>query len=170
MLVTEQQQQHLYVCMHACMLSHFSCIRLFVTPWTVARQAPLFLGFSKKEYWSGLPGPPPGDPPDPEIEPTYPAAPASQVDSSLLSHQGSPYICINTHTHTHIYIYIYTHTHTHTHMCTYMEREALTGWAFHISNQGERNTDLINITTNNIFWDRIILHLYKNLLCEFKMT
>ena len=103
--------------MHACMLNHFSCVQLFVTPWSVARQAPLFLGFSKKEYWSGLPGPPPGDPPDPEIEPTYPAAPASQVESSLLSHQGSPYICINTHTH----IYI------HTHMCTYMEREALTG-------------------------------------------
>ena len=95
--------------MHACMLNHFSCVQLFVTLWSVARQAPLFLGFSKKEYWSGLPGPPPGDPPDPEIEPTYPAAPASQVDSSLLSHQGSPYICINTHTHiyTHTYVYIY---------------------------------------------------------------
>ena len=42
---------------------------LGVTPWTVARQAPLSLGFSKQEYWSGLPCPPPGDLPDPGIQP-----------------------------------------------------------------------------------------------------
>ena len=42
-------------------LSHFSHVWLFVTPWTVAYQAPLSLGFSKQEYWSGLPCPPPGD-------------------------------------------------------------------------------------------------------------
>ena len=40
-----------------------------VTPWTVACQAPLSMGFSRKEYWSGLPFPPPGDLPDPMIEP-----------------------------------------------------------------------------------------------------
>ena len=40
---------------YRCMLSHFSCVRLFVTPWTVARQAPLSMGFSRQEYWSGLP-------------------------------------------------------------------------------------------------------------------
>ena len=39
------------------------------TPWTVARQAPLSLGFPRQEYWSGLPFPPPGDIPDPGIEP-----------------------------------------------------------------------------------------------------
>ena len=44
------------VCM--CMLSH---VRLFVTPWTAARHAPLSMGFSQPEYWSGLPFPPPGD-------------------------------------------------------------------------------------------------------------
>ena len=44
-----------------CVLSHFSCVQLFVTPWTVASQAPLSMGFSGQEYWSGLPGPPPGD-------------------------------------------------------------------------------------------------------------
>ena len=40
----------------------------FVTPWTVARQTPLSMGFFGQEYWSGLPRPPPGDPPDPGIE------------------------------------------------------------------------------------------------------
>ena len=46
-----------------------SCVQLFGTPWTVAPQAPLPMGFPKREYWSGLPFPPPGDPPDPGIEP-----------------------------------------------------------------------------------------------------
>ena len=46
---------------------------LFATPWTVARQAPLSMGFSRQEYWSGLPFPPPGDLPNPGIEPTSPA-------------------------------------------------------------------------------------------------
>ena len=40
------------------------------TPWTVARQAPLSMGFSKEEHWSGLPFPPPGELPDPGIRPT----------------------------------------------------------------------------------------------------
>ena len=43
------------------MLSHFSHIRLFVAPWTVAHQAPLSMGFPRQEYWSGLPFPSPGD-------------------------------------------------------------------------------------------------------------
>ena len=46
-------------------LSCFSHVQLFATPWTVARQAPLSMGFSRQEYWSGLPCPPPGDLPDP---------------------------------------------------------------------------------------------------------
>ena len=45
-----------------------SGVRLFVMPWTIARQAPLSIGFSRQEYWSGMPFPPPGDLPDPEIE------------------------------------------------------------------------------------------------------
>ena len=49
-------------------LSHFSPVRLFATPWTVACQAPLSMGFSRQEYWSGLPCPPPGDPPNPGME------------------------------------------------------------------------------------------------------
>ena len=43
------------------LLSHFSCVQLFATLWTVAHQAPLPMGFSRKEHWSGLPCPPPGD-------------------------------------------------------------------------------------------------------------
>ena len=58
---------------HVCMLSCFSPVRLFVTPWTVARQAPLSMGFSGQEYWSGLPFPSPGDLPNPGIEPRSPA-------------------------------------------------------------------------------------------------
>ena len=50
------------------MISHFSRVRLLATPWTVARQTPLSMGFSRQEYWSGLPCPPPGDLPDPGIE------------------------------------------------------------------------------------------------------
>ena len=51
------------------MLSWFSHVQLFATLWTVARQASLSTGFSRQEYWSGLPCPPPEDLPDPEIEP-----------------------------------------------------------------------------------------------------
>ena len=53
--------------MHACILSHFSPVQTFVTLWTF--QAPLSMGFSRQEYWSGLPFPPQGDLPDPGIEP-----------------------------------------------------------------------------------------------------
>ena len=52
----------------SCKLSHFSHVWLFATPWTVAHQAPLSKGFSRQEYWSGLPCPPPGDFPDPGIK------------------------------------------------------------------------------------------------------
>ena len=55
------------------LLSHFSRVRLCVTPWTVARQAPLSMGFSRPEYWSGLSLPSAGDLPDPEIKPVSPA-------------------------------------------------------------------------------------------------
>ena len=71
---------------HACVPSRFSHVRLFVTPWTVARQAPLSVEFSRQEYWSGFPCPPPGDLPDSGIKPE---APALQADSLLLSHWRS---------------------------------------------------------------------------------
>ena len=50
-----------------------SRVRLFATPWTVAHQAPPSMGFSRQEYWSGLPFPSPGDLPNPGIEPRSPA-------------------------------------------------------------------------------------------------
>ena len=53
------------------MLSHFSHVQLFASPWTIARQAPLFMGFSRQESWSELPCPPPGDLPDSGIEPEF---------------------------------------------------------------------------------------------------
>ena len=62
--------------MHACMLSHFSSVQLCATLWTVACQAPLSVGFSREEYWSGLPCLPPGDLPNPGIEPSVFTSPA----------------------------------------------------------------------------------------------
>ena len=60
-------------------------------PWTVAHQVPLSMGFPRPECWSGLPFPSAGDLPGPGIKPVAPAtSPALQVDSFLLSHQGSP--------------------------------------------------------------------------------
>ena len=57
-------------------VSHFNCVRLFATLWTIALQAPLSIRFSRQEYWSGLPCPPPGDLPDSGIEPTSLTSPA----------------------------------------------------------------------------------------------
>ena len=64
-------------------LSH---VQLFVTPWTIACQAPLSMEFSRQGYWSGLPFPSPGDLPNPGIEPRSPAV---QADS-LLKPPGKP--------------------------------------------------------------------------------
>ena len=57
-------------------LSHFSRVQLFVTPWTAAHQAPLSMELYRQKYWSGLPFPTPGDLPNPQIEPTSPMSPA----------------------------------------------------------------------------------------------
>ena len=66
---------------------HFSHVRLFATPWTVAHQAPLSMGFSRQEYWSGLPFPSPEDLPNPGIEPGLPAL---HADSLPAEPQGKP--------------------------------------------------------------------------------
>ena len=66
------------------LLSH---VQLFVTPWNVAYQAPLSMGFSRQEYWSGLPFPSPGDLLDPGFEP---GLPHWRQTLYRLSHQGSP--------------------------------------------------------------------------------
>ena len=78
------------------MLSH---VQLFVTPRTVTHQAPLFMRFSRQEYWSGLPDPPPGDLPKPGTEPLSPAtiytaqaSPVSQLVENPPAMQETP-IC-----------------------------------------------------------------------------
>ena len=92
---------YIYICiyLYACMLNRFSCFQLFVTLWTVVHQASQSMGFSRFEYWSELPCPPPGDPPNSGIEPESPEAPMLQADSLPLSHQVS--LCM------YIYMYIY---------------------------------------------------------------
>ena len=62
-------KQTFFFTSHECMLSHFSHVQLFVTLWTIAHQAPLFMGFSRQEYKSQLPFPSPGDLPDAGIKP-----------------------------------------------------------------------------------------------------
>ena len=65
-----------------------SCVRLFATTWTVPHQAPLSMGFSRQEYWSGLSFPSPGDLPDPGIEP---GSPALQADTLISEPPGKTY-------------------------------------------------------------------------------
>ena len=71
------------VCSHSVVSSSLT------SPWIVACQAPLFMGFPRKEYWTGLPFPSLGDLPDSGIEPASLVSPALQVDSLPLSHLGS---------------------------------------------------------------------------------
>ena len=79
------------VCVCVCVPSRFGHVQLFETPWTVACQAPLSMGFSRQEYWRGLPCPPPGYLPNPGIKPL---SPGLQADSLPMSHQGSLYIYV----------------------------------------------------------------------------
>ena len=68
-------------------------------PMDSSPQSSMAMGFSRQEYWSGLPFPPPGDLPDPGIEPVSPVSPASQADSLPLSHLGGPAIyMLDAHT------------------------------------------------------------------------
>ena len=73
-----------------CVLSCFSRVWLIVTLWTVARQAPLSVGFSRQEYWSGLPCPPPRDLPDPGMEPMSHASCTGRQVLYRWCHLGRP--------------------------------------------------------------------------------
>ena len=77
---------------HACMLSHFSRVQLFAILCTVACQASLSMGFSRQEYWSGLPCSPPGDLPNPRIDPVSPESPTLQVNSLSTEPPGEAHI------------------------------------------------------------------------------
>ena len=109
----------MYVCVCICVygggdLVAKSCPTL-ETAWTVTREAPLSMAFSRQENWSGLPFPSLGHIPDPGLEPT---SPVSQVDSLLLSYQGFPYVymcvCIQ-----YIYLCIYLFIYICMYMCVY---------------------------------------------------
>ena len=70
-------------------------VRLFVTAWTVAHQAPLSMGFFRQGHWSGLPFPPPGDLPNPGIEPVaLTMSPALQAGSFTPEPGGKPHLAI----------------------------------------------------------------------------
>ena len=66
-----------------------SCVQLFATPWTAAYQAPRSMGFSRQEYWSGLPLPSSGDIPDSGMEPRSPILQADSLPSEL---PGKPHL------------------------------------------------------------------------------
>ena len=85
-----------------CVLNFFSCVQIFATLWTVAHQAPLSMGFSRQEHWRGLPCPPPGDLPNPGIEPTSPTLVGGFY---ITSTTWEAPICVQIHTNTYIYIY-----------------------------------------------------------------
>ena len=83
------------------MLSRFSRTQLFATLWTVTYQAPLSIGFSKQEYWSGLPCPPPGDLCSPGIEPASLVSPAlagrfftSELPGAPKLRELKPHLCV----------------------------------------------------------------------------
>ena len=74
-----------------CVCAHsLCCVQLFVSPQTVACQAPLFMGLSKQEYWSGLPCPSSEDLTGPGIRPMPPTSPALEDGSLPMSHLGRP--------------------------------------------------------------------------------
>ena len=89
--------------MHVCVLSCSLqlCVQLFATPWTVACQIPLSMGFSRQEYWSRLPFPTPGNLSNAGTEPAFPASPA--LASGFFTTDPHVYICLRMH----IYIFFY---------------------------------------------------------------
>ena len=83
-----------YELWHLSEVKSLSCVQLFATPWTVAHQAPPSMGFSRQEYWSGLPFPSPGDLPDPGIELK---SPSLQADALTSEPPGKPEGLIEMH-------------------------------------------------------------------------
>ena len=86
----DQQVYENVLSFSACVLSCFSCVQPFVTHWTLVRQAPLSMGFSRQEYWSGLPFPTPGDLPYPGMEPCLLRLQHWQSGSLPLAPSGKP--------------------------------------------------------------------------------
>ena len=98
----------IYICMYEVKWSR-SVVSDSATPWTIAHQVPPSMGFSRQEYWSGLPFPSPGDLPDLGIEPW---SPTLQADALTSEPPGKPYMYIL------IYIYLQRYAHKK-YMCVY---------------------------------------------------
>ena len=81
------QSYKFYACVIVCVCV-FSCVQLFVTPWTVDHQVPLSMEFSRQAHWTGLPFPSPGDLPNPGTEPRSPTLQADSLPSEPL---GKPF-------------------------------------------------------------------------------
>ena len=130
--------------MHASMQSHFTHAQLFVNPWARARQAPLSMGFSRQQYWSGLPFPSPEVLPNPGIKPRdrtqvsciagrfFTVWATREAYATILQHVCvcvHMYMCVHicthvcVHVYTHVCVWIYTHvyvcahTYTHVYVC-----------------------------------------------------
>ena len=86
-----QQSDSVYIYIYiSCLLSHFSHVQLLQSPWTVAHQTPLSMGFSRQEYRNGSPCLSPGDLPDPRIKPVSPASLALAGGFFILGPPGKP--------------------------------------------------------------------------------
>ena len=106
------------VCVCVCVCVHALCAQLlqlclFVTLWTIAHPAPLVMGFSREEHWSGLPCPPPGALLNPGIEPAFLMSPAlaDRFFTTSTTWEAQIYICIYIYTHIYginTYTYIWT--------------------------------------------------------------
>ena len=80
---TREAQEYWSVCVCVCVWNHFSHVQLFTTLWTIVCQAPLSMGFSRQEYWSGFPFSSPGDLPNPGIKPGSPSLQAYFLPAEL---------------------------------------------------------------------------------------
>ena len=102
------------------LLNHFSHIQLLATPWTIACQAPLSIGFSRQEYWSGLTCPPPGNLPNRGIKPASLTFPALAGRYFTTRATWEDYVCVCIYMYMCVYIYTHTHIHIYTHVCIYI--------------------------------------------------
>ena len=98
-----------YIYIYIYVLSCFSHVWFFETLWTVACQAPLSMGFSRQEYWSRLPCPPPGDLPHPGIKPTSLMSLEGRFFSTSATWEGS----LSPSPSLSLYIYMYTYTYVY---------------------------------------------------------
>ena len=121
---------------HVCVIVHpspwkwkWSRVWLSATPWTVAYQATLSMGFSRQEYWSGLPFPSPGDLPDPGIDP---GSPALQADA-LTSEPAGDHLLSTDHTHLHRHLLVWRSPHPHPLLSTLPPGVSLWGGYFNMS-------------------------------------